>query len=104
MSDTKIWVVLAGNEYFIAACASKDAARQKVIEAIKSEISCWEMEKEEYEDNITTEDEAEEYERIIAKLNDLESSISFFENCSYEYTEIASGFIVRPTILHTLEV
>ena len=99
-----IWVVLAYGEYFIAACASKDAARQKVIEAIKSEISCWEMEKEEYEDNITTEDEAEEYERIVDKINDLESSISFFENCSYDYTEISGGFIVRPTVLHTLKV
>lgn len=100
----KIWVVLAGNEYFIAACASKDAARQKVIEAIKSEISCWEMEKEECEGNITTEDKAERYERIVEKINDLESSISFFEKCSYEYSEVASGFIVRPDVLHTLEV
>lgn len=99
-----IWVVLAYGEYFIAACASKEAARQKVIESIKSEISCWEMERDEYEDNITTEEEAEEYERIIDKINDLESSISFFENCSYDYTEISSGFIVRPTVLHTLKV
>lgn len=100
----KIWVVLGSGEYFIAACASKDAARQKVIEAIKNEISCWEMERDEYEGNITTEDEAEEYERIIAKINDLESSINFFEKCSYDYTEIASGFIVRPSVLYTLKV
>lgn len=104
MSDTKIWVVLAYKDYFIAACASKEAARQKVIESIKSEIYGLTLQKELYEDDITTEEEAKEYEGIIRKINDLESSVDFFRKCSYDYTEVSGGFIVRPTVLHTLEV
>lgn len=105
MSDTKIWVVLAYKEYFIAACASKEAARQKVIESIKSEIYGLTLQKESYEEgDITTEEEAEEYEEIIRKIDALESSVDFFRKCSYDYTEVSGGFIVRPTVLHTLKV
>lgn len=105
MNDTKIWVVLAPKGYFLAACASKEAARQKVINFIKSEIYGLTLQKESYEEgDITTEEEAKEYEEIIRKIDDLESSVNFFRKCSCDYTEVSGGFIVRPDVLHTLKV
>lgn len=90
------YVLLGTEEYFIGMFTDKEVVRAQVIKLLESDISLT-------KDEITafneippeTEDEAEYYESLISDIDTYEGAIEFFKKCSFDYTEIAGGYVVR---------